>query len=89
MFPDDVRIIFGYSRGVLEVFGGVPDVFGGVPDVSGCFLTDSQDVQKIFLIFFDDFWNFTVLENVVLVYRYLHQKIKMAIWIYRPTSLDP
>ena len=37
MFPDDFRIIFGYSRGVLEVFGGVPDVFGGVPDVSGAF----------------------------------------------------
>ena len=37
MFAEDFRIIFGYSRGVLEVFGGVPDVFGGVPDVSGRF----------------------------------------------------
>ena len=37
MFLEDVRIIFGYSWGVLEVFGGVPDVFGGVPDVSGRF----------------------------------------------------
>ena len=37
MFSEDFRIIFGYSRGVPEVFGGVPDVFGGVPDVSGGF----------------------------------------------------
>ena len=37
MFSDDFRSIFGYSQGVLQVFGGVPDVFGGVPDVSGGF----------------------------------------------------
>ena len=34
-FSDDFRIIFGYSRGVLEVFGGVPDVFGGFPRFLG------------------------------------------------------
>ena len=37
MFSHDIRIIFGYSRVVPEVFGGVPDVFGGVPDASGRF----------------------------------------------------
>ena len=37
MFPEEFQTIFGYSRGVLEVFGSVPDVFGGVPDVSGGF----------------------------------------------------
>ena len=62
MFSDDFRSIFGYSRGVLEVFGGVSDMFGGVLDVSGCFLTDSRDVRKIFLIFVDDFCNFMVLQ---------------------------
>ncbi len=64
------------------MFGGVPDVFGGVPDVSGCLPTDSRDVRKNFLIFFDDFWNFMVLENVVLVDRYLHQnKIEIAMYV--------
>jgi len=61
MFSRDVPNIFGYSRGVLAVFGGVSDMFGGVLDVSGCFLTDSRDVRKIFLICFDDFWNCMVL----------------------------
>ena len=37
MFSEDFRSIFGYSRGVPEVFGGVPDVFGGVSDVFGRF----------------------------------------------------
>ena len=52
LFSDDFRSIFGYSQGVLEVFGGVPDMFGGVADVSGCFPDDSRDVRMIFPICF-------------------------------------